>query len=442
MIQIGAASRVINNELGTVIQGASVFQRVKFIRDDLEANALFLKDGGESVLLVSCDLAGMEQQYAVRYREAMAAACGIPARSIIIAATHTHAGPSVLPTNYFKTLDTEYLGRLEGWLADLAKEAVASARPGRIAWGMGRAHVGYNRRVCWADGTHSMHGDTTRPDFTGLEGPDDPRHLALFAEDEQKKPIAVFHSNTAHPTCFYGADFLSADYPGAARKHLREVLGAIPVLYFNGAIGDISIGDQLSPRRQGESREQMMARAAHLVAGETLRLLHEAQFHEDVALTHRFEDVAMGVRLPSAEQLAQAQKTLARVDAGEDVPAWETMLAHGAALLQKSFAENPSDTLAIHAVRIGEAAVVTQPCELYCQFGLDIKRRSPTPLTAVCSCADGSTCYCPTLGGIMGGGYSGMPMYWSRLAPEAGYLIVDTAAKLLHQLWRPRASSP
>ena len=35
--KVGAASRVINNELGTVIQGATVDQVVSRIRDDLEA---------------------------------------------------------------------------------------------------------------------------------------------------------------------------------------------------------------------------------------------------------------------------------------------------------------------------------------------------------------------------------------------------------------------
>jgi len=54
------------------------------------------------------------------------------------------------------------------------------------------ARIGYNRRCCWADGTHTMHGDTRRGDFTGLEGPDDPSHLALFALDASGEPMARF----------------------------------------------------------------------------------------------------------------------------------------------------------------------------------------------------------------------------------------------------------
>ena len=434
MIRVGAASKVINNDIGTPIQGASVNKNVQSIRDDLEANALLLADGDESVLLVSCDVAALEPEFCAEYREAMSAASDIPPRSIIIAGTHTHAGPSVIPTNYLKPIDTDYLDRLGVWLVDLALQAVSSARPARVGWGLGQARIGYNRRLCWADGTHTMHGDTGREDFIGLEGPDDPGHLALFAVDEQDRPIAILHNNTSHPTAFYGADFLSADFPGAARKHLREVLGPIPVLYLNGAFGDICLEDQGA--RMRESAERKVARAGHLVAGETLRLLHEARFHEEPVLRHAFEDLRIRVRLPDPGRLAQARGLLERVDSGEGVPPWDVMNAHGPVLLQDRFGKDPVDTVPVHAVRIGEVVLATQPCELYCQFGLDIKRRSPAPLTGVVSVADGYNGYCPSVAGIMGGGYSGDAFYWSRLAPEAGDMIVDAASRLLRGLWR------
>jgi len=436
MIQVGAATKVINNELGTLIQGASVDNRAESIRDDLEANALYLSDGGTSILLVSCDLAGLLPENAAAAREAMAAACGVPPRNIIIAGTHTHTGPSLVPTNYFKPLDEAYLARLQEWLVELSTDAVGSMRPARIGWGLGEARLGYNRRCCWADGSHTMHGDATRGDFAGLEGPDDPAHLALFARDDDGKFIAVLHNNTSHPTCFYGRNFYSADFPGSARAYLREALGPIPVLYLNGAFGDIGNESQLTGRHNRESAEQKVLRLGHLAAGETLRLLQEATFREVALLAHAHEDLEVGVRLPHPDRLAWARETLAEVDAGGEVKAWDRMLAYGVVLLQENFGERPFDTVPVHAIRIGDVALVTQPCELYCRFGLDIKRRSPAPLTGVVGIADGYNGYCPTVYGILGGGYSGEPINWSRLAANAGYRIVDTAAKLLHQLWR------
>ena len=436
MLTIGAATKVINNELGTRIQGATVNQVAKSIRDDLEANALYLSDGSLELLLVSCDIGVVIPSVTIPTREAMAQAAGIPARNVIIAGTHTHAGPSVVDTCYGKGLDTAYLERLQGWLVELAQEAKAAAQPARVGWGAGAARIGYNRRCCWADGSHSMHGDTTRPDFTGLEGPDDPSQVAIFAQDADGKMLAVLHNNTSHPTCFYGADFYSADFPGAARQCLRDALGPIPVLFFNGAFGDIALESQLADRSYREEREQKMMRAAHLLAGETLRLLHEATWCDEPALGHAYDDLEIPVRLPAAERLDWARSVLARVDAGEDVKAWDTLFAHGATLLQNEFGERGADTVAVHGVRIGDVGIATQPCELFCQFGLDIKRRSPAPITAVFGIADGYGGYCPTAAGPLGGGYSGEAIHWCRLAADGGYRITDAAARLLHELWR------
>ncbi len=433
MMQAGAASVVINNELGTAIQGASVNQVVKSIRDDLEANALCLADGELQVLLVSCDLAGLEADFVQPAKTAIAAATGVPADNVVIAGTHTHAGPSVIPTNYRKGIDEPYHERLGDWLLDVSKRAVDALAPAELAVASGSAQIGYNRRVCWDDGRHTMHGDLNDPHATGLEGPDDPQHVALFARNQDGKMIAVLHQNTSHPTCFYGADFLSADFPGVARAFLRDAMGAIPILYLNGAFGDISIEHQ--GFRHNESKEQKVRRAAHLVAGETLRLWHQAEFRDELVFDHARAGLAVPVRLPDSERLREARALLARVDAGEEIGAWEIMNAHGPVLLQERFGDDPVDHLNLHAIRLGDAAFVTQPCELYCSCGLDIKRRSPAGCTSVVGIADGYSGYCPTPGAIRGGGYSADPYYWARLVPEAGDMIVDCAAGLLKQLW-------
>jgi len=66
----------------------------------------------------------------------------------------------------------------------------------------------------------------------------------------------------------------------------------------------------------------------------------------------------------------------------------------------------------------------------------DIKRRSPAKYTGIFGLADGYNGYCPTMSGIIGGGYSGEPIWWTRLSPEGGYLIVDAISELLRSLWK------
>jgi len=439
MLKIGAASTITTPELGTQIQGGGLAdQPAMSVRDELEANALFLTDGDTPVLLVSCDIGSLRTEYVANARTQMAEASGIPERSIIITCTHTHSAPSVHKTNYLKPVEHGFLDDLRGHLVDLAVEATEMARPATIGWGLGEARLGYNRRCCWADGSHSMYNPEGREDFTGLEGPDDPSHLALFACDPDGKPIAVLYNNTAHPTAFYGRDQFSADFPGAVRAHLREEFGDIPVLFLNGAQGDIC--RQVSVPGQGQrlTGEQTVLHYGHVAAGETMRLFHETELHDDVPLAHAWEDLQLTVQLPDPERLEWAHGVLARMDAGEDVRGMEGILAWGVVSLQEEHGDAPTDTVAVHALRIGDVALATQPFELYCQFGLDIKRRSPFDITGVCSLADGHGGYCPTMYGIIGGGYSGEPIQWRRFAPETGYLVVDEACRLLYSLWTER----
>jgi len=280
-----------------------------------------------------------------------------------------------------------------------------------------------------------MYGNAARPEFTGLEGPDDPSHAVLAVNDAEGKCMAIVHNNCCHATCLEGAMFASADFPGEARRLIREAVSAsIAVLYLQGASGDTSPWNMLkTPSRY--SGEQRVREIGATLAAETLRLLREAPMTDAPILRHAFEQMTLTVRLPSPEQVKRAEEIEAQGEA--QVKRWDYVLAVcGVLRLQREFASHPHDTVPVHAVRVGDLAIVTNPCELYCQFGLDIKRRSPAPMTMIAQLAGGRAGYCPTIPGQLGGGYSGDAIYWSRLEPYAGYKIVEASARLANGLWR------
>ena len=108
MLYAGAASTVITPPLGLTIQAATHQNKAQSVRDDLEANVLYLRKGDVQIALVSCDLAAIEPTENARFREAAAARSGIPARSIIFACTHTHGGPVMMPSNRYNSPDPGY----------------------------------------------------------------------------------------------------------------------------------------------------------------------------------------------------------------------------------------------------------------------------------------------------------------------------------------------
>jgi hypothetical protein len=272
-------------------------------------------------------------------------------------------------------------------------------------------------------------------EFTGLEGPDDTDCLALAALDEANRLIAILHHGTGHPASLYGHRLLSADYPGFARRSIREVYGPLPVLFFNGALGDVAMRQQAHPQGTPESAEAQITRFGSALAGETLRLIHEMQPRDDLALQHQREELQLPVRLPDPEVVERGRATLARIDAGEEVRGMEAIFAWGPVSLTDRFGDDPVDRLPFHALRIGDLAIATHPFELFCQYQLDVKRRSPSSATAVFGLTDGYGGYLPTLAGALGGGYSGAPLAWARFAPAVGCQVVDHTGAMLHALW-------
>ncbi len=435
MLNVGAASLTINGRIGAPIQGATVNQVATRIKDDLEANALLLEGEDAVVLLISCDLIGPRNDFILAARKRISDAIDVPERSVIIASTHTHAGPSIAKTAVEKPIDVEYLNSLSDWLVELAVRTKESARPARVGWNAGRVKIGYNRRTCRADGSHQLGGDTFGRDFTGLEGPEDDGHYVLCAVDEDDRPIVIVHANTSHPTNFYGQDFFSADYPGASRRFLRAAFGPIPVLYLNGTLGDINPDFPFLSHKVFD-RERRMLQQAHLITGETMRQIYTMSFHDHAAFAHAFEDLQIPLRLPSADEVTEARRTLDAVERGERVSMWDRLFAWGTIQLHEHGKRTSTETVPVHVIRVGDLAIVTQSCELFTHFGLEIKRRSPFPATAICSVADGYSGYCPTVEAIIGGGFTGKAIDSCLLSHEAGYRIVDAACRMLYELWR------
>lgn len=432
-LEIGAAARNITNDPGRPVQGATTLSIAESVRDPLEANVVALRSGDVACVLVSLDLAALEADITDAARQRAADAIGVTAADIVITCTHTHTGPAVIGTNRRIGRDEPYLQTLIGWIVETVEAAWQNLKPAQLRIGAGHLTLGYNRRCCFADGAHEM-GAKGHDDFTGIEGPQDDSHSAWLAQTPDGEPIAVVHTNSAHPVNFYGQPFYSADYPGEARRLIRQTLGNVPVLYLNGPFGDINPFPHGKPHLKGERNVRAMGPR---VAGETLRLIGCAEPTDDLKVAHTHTTLHIPRRFPPADEMQKAAAAIKQFDAGdESISNWDLLWAHGRVMLSERFA-NPSDELVeLHALRLGDWALFTHPCELYCQFGIDLRRRSPARFTAIADATNGYSGYCPTYGALLGGGYSGDPIYWTRLAPEAGYRMIDEAAAMLHRMWR------
>ena len=217
----GAAEVVITPPIGTYLDGYGARASGSVgVHDDLHARALVADDGTTRVALVSCDLIGVDRRLVALVREIAGAATGIPPANILVAATHTHAGPAGLRADLNAPL-TETMARL---IAGAVVAAYGRRRPAVLKAGRGSVDsVSQNRR------------DPAGPI-------DDMLRVLLFdSPDPRDGPIASVVSFACHATVLFHTNMqMSADYPGYALNTIRKILGDAPALFFNGACGDVN----------------------------------------------------------------------------------------------------------------------------------------------------------------------------------------------------------
>ena len=220
-LTVGAATTVITPPIGTWLEGYGARTSGSVgIHDDLHARAIVVDDGTTRAAFVSCDLIGVDRHQTAAVRELVAAATDIPAPHIMVAATHTHAGPRAM----HRQDDAPLRDVLSRTIAGAITQAWRNREPAVLKAGSGSVDsVSLNRR------------DPAGPIDNVL-------HVILFdASRHTDAPIASIVNFACHPTVLYHTNMeISADYPGFALDTVTSVTGAPASLFLNGACGDVN----------------------------------------------------------------------------------------------------------------------------------------------------------------------------------------------------------
>ena len=194
--------------------------------DPLYAQVLYIKDGkGTGFVLASFDLIGLPHDLSDRIRIRMVQELGVDWNLVVLNASHTHSGPYMLRSLMAgfgppPQVEVDYFNSLEDKMITATRAAAKALQPVEVEVFQATSQIGINRRGKNEQGRRGMLPDPN--------GPYDEKVWTLRLMPRDGGSPAVVFSCACHPVIVYGYAYeaLSADFPGATRRLLRESLGA------------------------------------------------------------------------------------------------------------------------------------------------------------------------------------------------------------------------
>ena len=96
-------------------------------------------------------------------------------------------------------------------------------------------------------------------------------------------------------------------------------------------------------------------------------------------------------------------------------------------------------SMELHTIRLGDIAIATNDFELFNDYGVQMKARSPALQTIVIQlCGPGT--YVPTPRAVSGGGYSAV-IESSVVGPRGGQLLTDRTVASIKRLFKAQESA-
>lgn len=452
-LHVGAATINITPDRPVALDGQMHVRISEKAETQIYATALALesREGDQSLdqaIMISCDLVGIRQGLIEMVREkAKDKLPGFDLNKLVLNATHTHTAPVTMKGDRYNLLGKnvmlpmQYTEFLVDKIVEAAAQSWTSRKTGKAGWGQGQAVIAQNRRATYSDGTAKMYGPTNVPEFRGIEGYEDHNLNVLFFWDQNDTLIATAVNVPCPSQEVEGLKVIHADFWDPARRVLRERYGKdLHILAWTGAGGDQvprpmydKAADERMRRLRGLTRLEEVARRVvrgweEAYEGAKLEPVSGALFQ------HHTKKIDLPWRKVTEKELADAQKAVEQYK-DDEKEQWKYLWNKG--VVDRYEAEKAGTSgvfqMELHTLRLGDVAIATNEFELFTDYGVQMKARSPAVQTFLIQLT-GSGGYLPTPRAVAGGSYSAI-IQSSRVGPEGGQALVEETVKAFNDLW-------
>jgi hypothetical protein len=290
----------------------------------------------------------------------------------------------------------------------------------------------FNRRHRMKNGLTYTHPRYGNPDMLDYAGPIDRQVSVIAAWDDGGKLTGCVVNYTCHATTNPGG--ISANWIYYLEKTIRGAMESDAVVVFlQGASGDITQVDNKSPH-QAPSGDEWARLVGGRVGAEAVKVMLSMARGTLAPVDCASEVLKIPRRKPDPAKVRRALEIASKDPKAADPTEWT--FAKETVLLDDIVRREPVADAEVQAIQVGPVVYVSNPAEYFVQFGLDIKKGSPFPITSVVELANGCVGYVPSEDalGKHGGGYETRLTAYSNLEPAAGRKIANAGIALARGL--------
>lgn len=370
---VGYGEQVINPPVGTELTGYGYYpdRGAEGVLDDIKVRVLFLQEKEKSIVLISCDLLGFSVEFADTVRREISLDTKIPLENILISFIHTHTGPACQRLRGCGNINEEYLKTLPGLIKNAVRQAVDERKEAEVFYSFENLEpIGFNRR---------------NRSFS----PIDPLLKVIIFKREDKK---IYLTNYAcHPVVLGRIKEISSDWPGAFIREVEK--GANYGIFFQGFCGDIDPVTNLN--RWGGGTKEDIDFYGELLYNRVLKCERYATEILNPNLKVIEKRIRIPLNVPGKEAIEEEEQHWLEKNESINARRFIQEWAKSAKEKYQGLLKNPyMDNIPVQMISIGELRMVCLPGEVFCEYGIRLRKRYPALLTI--GYANGVIGYIPT----------------------------------------------
>ncbi|MBR2615681.1 MAG: hypothetical protein IKC69_03285 [Clostridia bacterium] len=439
MIQAGFARVDVTPQLGTPLTGHFETRLAEGILDPLELNAVALKAGEDTVVVITGDFMYTSVKEVTRFRNLIAAETGLPLDCIFYQSLHQHTSTTPGVTGAVDRIYQDFLSRK---FCDVVKMAIDDLGDAKVYIGQEQTSepVAFIRRYYLKNGSIKTNPGYLNPDVVGPVGEADNTVRLVKFEREGKPDIAMVGFQN-HPDMFAGKK-ISADWPGFVRRMTEARIANTRCILINGCQGDVNHVNVFAPNpaaglKKGNPERirvkyEFCRKISAIITDSVVSLWEKAEACEVDNVYSKVVYKRFLTKTEGFERIDEMKALYNRFMSG-DKPTKEELPPEGVGLVGRiAGMENKPvvQNVPVSVVAFGKIAILGYAGEPFTEYAKTVRDAVPELLLFTACLANGAEGYLPSKESFAQGSYE---VASTVFPPELPEVLQSTATEMLKE---------